>query len=65
MNIHCDSQSTSIDLLGNMSGESRSGKDIDRWFLEVMLRVFPFFVKCVQINNGFEFTKRFGNSKSN
>lgn len=33
-------------------------------FLEHMLKAFPFFVECVQTDNGFEFTKRFGNSKS-
>ena len=33
-------------------------------FLEHMLRAFPFSVECVQTDNGFEFTKRFGNSKS-
>ena len=29
-----------------------------------MLRAFPFPVKCVQTDNGAEFTKRFGSSKS-
>ena len=33
-------------------------------FLEHMLKVFPFPVECVQTDNGFEFTKRFGSSKS-
>ena len=33
--------------------------------LEHMLRAFPFPVKCVQTDNGAEFTKRFGSSKSN
>lgn len=32
-------------------------------FLENMLKAFPFKVECVQTDNGFEFTKRFGNSK--
>ena len=29
-------------------------------FLEHMLKAFPFKVECVQTDNGFEFTKRFG-----
>lgn len=29
-------------------------------FLEHMLKAFPFAVECVQTDNGFEFTKRFG-----
>lgn len=33
-------------------------------FLEHMLKAFPFKVECVQTDNGFEFTKRFGGSKS-
>ena len=33
-------------------------------FLEHMLRAFPFPVKCVQTDNGAEFTKRFSSSKS-
>lgn len=33
-------------------------------FLEHMLHALPFPVQCVQTDNGFEFTKRFGNSKS-
>lgn len=33
-------------------------------FLEHMLSAFPFDVECVQTDNGFEFTKRFGNSRS-
>lgn len=33
-------------------------------FLEHMLKAFPFPVECVQTDNGFEFTKRFGSSKS-
>lgn len=33
-------------------------------FLEHMRKAFPFQVECVQTDNGFEFTKRFGNSKS-
>ena len=32
-------------------------------FLEHMLRAFPFNVECVQTDNGFEFTKKFGGSK--
>lgn len=32
-------------------------------FLEHMLKAFPFKVECVQTDNGFEFTKRFGGSK--
>jgi transposase InsO family protein len=31
-------------------------------FLEHMLEAFPFKVECVQTDNGFEFTKRFGGS---
>ena len=31
-------------------------------FLEHMLKAFPFPVECVQTDNGFEFTKRFGGS---
>lgn len=33
-------------------------------FLDHMLKAFPFKVECVQTDNGFEFTKRFGISKS-
>ena len=33
-------------------------------FLEHMLRAFPFPVKCVQTDNGAEFTKRFSSNKS-
>ena len=33
-------------------------------FLEHMLKAFPFKVQCAQTDNGFEFTKRFGNSKA-
>lgn len=33
-------------------------------FLKHMLKAFPFPVECVQTDNGFEFTKRFGSSKS-
>lgn len=33
-------------------------------FLDNMLRAFPFKVECVQTDNGFEFTKRFGGDKS-
>ena len=33
-------------------------------FLNNMLKKFPFEVKCVQTDNGFEFTKRFSPSKS-
>ena len=33
-------------------------------FLEHMLKAFPFPVECVQTDNGFEFTKRFGSSES-
>ena len=33
-------------------------------FLEHMIKAFPFQVLCVQTDNGFEFTKRFGRSKS-
>lgn len=32
-------------------------------FLENMLKAFPFEVKYVQTDNGFEFTNRFGNGK--
>ena len=32
-------------------------------FVEMMLKAFPFKVKCVQTDNGFEFTKRFGSAK--
>ena len=32
-------------------------------FLEHMLGAFPFNVECVQTDNGFEFTKKFGGSK--
>ena len=32
-------------------------------FLDHMLKAFPFTVECVQTDNGFEFTKRFGGSK--
>lgn len=32
-------------------------------FLEHMLKAFPFAVECVQTDNGFEFTKKFGGSK--
>lgn len=32
-------------------------------FLEHMLKAFPFNVECVQTDNGFEFTKKFGGSK--
>ena len=32
-------------------------------FLEHMLKAFPFPVECVQTDNGFEFTKRFGGSR--
>mgnify|MGYP000843544649 FL=1 len=32
-------------------------------FLEHMLKAFPFKVECVQTDNGFEFTKRFGGSR--
>ena len=32
-------------------------------FLDHMLRAFPFKVHCVQTDNGFEFTKKFGGSK--
>ena len=32
-------------------------------FLLHMLKAFPFKVECVQTDNGFEFTKRFGGSK--
>lgn len=32
-------------------------------FIEQMLKVFPFTVECVQTDNGFEFTNRFGNGK--
>lgn len=34
-------------------------------FLDHMLRFFPFQVDCVQTDNGFEFTKRFGGSDEN
>jgi len=33
-------------------------------FLEHMLQAFKFSVECVQTDNGFEFTKRFGSDKS-
>ena len=33
-------------------------------FLEHMLKAYPFKVQCVQTDNGFEFTNRFGNSKA-
>ena len=33
-------------------------------FLEHLLKAFPFKIECVQTDNGFEFTKRFGNTKS-
>ena len=33
-------------------------------FLEHMLKAFPFQVECVQTDNGFEFTKRFGSDKN-
>jgi transposase InsO family protein len=33
-------------------------------FLEHMLKAFPFEVECVQTDNGFEFTKRFGGDKN-
>lgn len=33
------------------------------FFLEHMLKAFPFKVECIQTDNGFEFTKRFGGSK--
>ena len=32
-------------------------------FLEHMLKAFPFPVECVQTDNGFEFTKKFGRKK--
>lgn len=32
-------------------------------FVEQMLKAFPFPVECVQTDNGFEFTNRFGNGK--
>jgi transposase len=31
-------------------------------FLDMMLKAFPFKVECVQTDNGFEFTKRFGSA---
>lgn len=34
-------------------------------FLEHMIKAFPFQVICVQTDNGFEFTKRFSQSKMN
>jgi hypothetical protein len=34
-------------------------------FLLHLLKAFPFKVECVQTDNGFEFTKRFGGSKPN
>ena len=34
-------------------------------FLEHMLKAFKFNVECVQTDNGFEFTKRFGGDKNN
>lgn len=33
-------------------------------FIDEMLKAFPFPVECVQTDNGFEFTKRFGGEKS-
>lgn len=33
-------------------------------FLENMLKAFPFKVECVQTDNGFEFTKRFGSDSN-
>lgn len=33
-------------------------------FLDHVLKAFPFKVECVQTDNGFEFTKRFGTTKS-
>lgn len=33
-------------------------------FLKNMLKAFPFKVECVQTDNGFEFTKRFGGDKN-
>lgn len=33
-------------------------------FLDHVLKAFPFPVECVQTDNGFEFTKRFGGDKS-
>ena len=33
-------------------------------FLEHMLKAFPFAIECVQTDNGFEFTKKFGGSKN-
>lgn len=33
-------------------------------FLEHMLKAFPFAVQCVQTDNGFEFTKKFGGGKN-
>jgi transposase InsO family protein len=33
-------------------------------FVDEMLKAFPFKVECVQTDNGFEFTKRFGSDKS-
>lgn len=35
-----------------------------RVFLENMLKAFPFKVECVQTDNGFEFTKRFGSDSN-
>lgn len=35
-----------------------------RLFLEHMLKAFKFKVECVQTDNGFEFTKRFGGDKN-
>ena len=32
-------------------------------FIEATLKAFPFPVECVQTDNGFEFTNRFGNGK--
>ena len=32
-------------------------------FVEQMLTVFPFPVECIQTDNGFEFTNRFGSGK--
>jgi hypothetical protein len=32
-------------------------------FVENMLKAFPFAIECVQTDNGFEFTNRFGNGK--
>ena len=32
-------------------------------FIQNMLKAFPFAVECIQTDNGFEFTNRFGNGK--